>query len=145
MAAHHALAGFTMRVTMVAGFGCLVLLALFGFALAGRAGQPPAKVLRGARLMTGATGRRAFAKACRRECRHHGRGIELLPPYALSREREARHFLILGSVGGGKTQTMLHLIIEAISRGDGVLVLDTKGDMMAGPAGCAGAAAHSAS
>jgi len=37
----------------------------------------------------------------------------------------------IGSVGGGKTQTMLNLIAEAILRRDGVLVLDTKGDMMA--------------
>jgi conjugative relaxase-like TrwC/TraI family protein len=50
----------------------------------------------------------------------------------MGREREARHFLILGSVGGGKTQTMLHLIDEALVRGDGVLVLDAKGDMMGG-------------
>jgi type IV secretion system coupling TraD/TrwB family protein len=50
----------------------------------------------------------------------------------MGRDREARHFLILGSVGGGKTQTMLHLIDEAIARKDGVLVLDTKGDMMGG-------------
>jgi len=54
-----------------------------------------------------------------------------VPSIPLSRDRETRHFLILGSVGGGKTQTMLHLIIEAISRDDSVLVLDTKGDMMA--------------
>jgi hypothetical protein len=56
----------------------------------------------------------------------------LVPGVPISRERETRHFLILGSVGGGKTQTMLNLISEAIARDDGVLVLDTKGDMMAG-------------
>src|SRR5262249_50270100 len=62
----------------------------------------------------------------------HGRGVALVPSIPLSRDRETRHFLILGSVGG-ETQTMLHLIIEAISRDDSVLVLDTKGDMMALP------------
>ena len=50
----------------------------------------------------------------------------------MSRERETRHWLIWGSVGAGKTQTMLHLILAAIARGDGVLVLDVKGDMTAG-------------
>ncbi|WP_316162850.1 type IV secretion system DNA-binding domain-containing protein [Bradyrhizobium sp. SZCCHNRI20481] len=55
-----------------------------------------------------------------------------MPSTPLGREREARHFLILGSVGSGKTQTMLNLIDEAIARKDGVLVLDTKGDMMGG-------------
>lgn len=62
----------------------------------------------------------------------HGRGVELLPSIAIGHDRETRHFLILGSVGGGKTQTMLRLILEAIARDDSVLVLDTKGDMMAG-------------
>jgi len=58
--------------------------------------------------------------------------VALVPSIPIGREREARHFLILGSVGGGKTQTMLHLIGEALVRGDGLLVLDTKGDMMGG-------------
>jgi type IV secretory pathway VirB4 component len=58
--------------------------------------------------------------------------VALVPSIPMGCEREARHFLILGSVGGGKTQTMLHMIDEALVRGDGVLALDTKGDMMGG-------------
>ena len=108
------------------------LLALFGFALSVRYDRPSFKVTRGSRLYTGSAGLKAFARACARECRTLGRGVELLPGLAIARDRETRHVLILGSVGGGKTQTMLHLIIPAILRGDGVLVLDTKGDMMAG-------------
>jgi hypothetical protein len=49
------------------------------------------------------------------ECQVHGKGVVLVPSVALGREREARHFLIVGSVGGGKTQTMLHLIEEVLS------------------------------
>jgi len=60
-----------------------------------------------------------------------GTGLEFLPRLAVSRERETRHWLIWGSVGTGKTQTMLHLILAAIERGDGVLVIDVKGDMTA--------------
>jgi hypothetical protein len=90
------------------------------------------KVLRGARLQTGPQGLKAFARAAAAECQVHGKGVALVPSVPLGREREARHFLIVGSVGGGKTQTMLHLISEALVRGDGLLVLDTKGDMMGG-------------
>jgi hypothetical protein len=127
-----ALGGFTLRSGLVTGSGLIGVLALFAFALCVRFDQPPPKVVRGPRLFTGPAGEKAFAKACDREAKAEGAGVTLLPPSPLGRERETRHFLILGSVGGGKTQTMLNLILEAINRGDGVLVLDTKGDMMAG-------------
>jgi hypothetical protein len=80
------------------------------------------KVTRGARLQAGCRGLKAFARGCAAECRIHSEGVALVPSIPMGREREARHFLILGSVGGGKTQTMLHLIDEALVRGDGVLV-----------------------
>ena len=130
--AYRALAAFDGRSMIVFGSGLIGLLALFGFAICVRTDRSAFKVIRGARLQAGTAGRKAFARACASECKVHGRGVELLPSVPLSRDRETRHFLILGSVGGGKTQSMLHLIIEAISRDDGVLVLDTKGDMMAG-------------
>ncbi len=132
LAEYGALDAFEFRCAAVAGAGALGLAALLAFALCLKSDRPTFRVTRGARLNAGAQGLSAFAKACADECRIGGRGVELLPPIAISRDRETRHFLILGSVGGGKTQTMLHLIIEAISRDDGVLVLDTKGDMMAG-------------
>jgi Type IV secretion-system coupling protein DNA-binding domain len=130
--AYRALEAFDGRSMVVFGSGLVGLLALIGFAICVRTDRPAFKVIRGARLQAGTAGRKAFARACARECKVHGRGVELLPSVPLSRDRETRHFLILGSVGGGKTQSMLHLIIQAISRDDGVLVLDTKGDMMAG-------------
>jgi hypothetical protein len=132
LTAYRALNAFELRSTLVAGGGVLGLLALFGFALCLRIDRPCFKVTRGSRLHIGAAGLRAFARACKTECRIHGRGVELLPSVAISRDRETRHFLILGSVGGGKTQTMLNLILGANARDDTVLVLDTKGDMMAG-------------
>ncbi len=132
LAQGQALTGFQLRALVVAGSGLVGLLALFVFALAVQFEQKPSSVVRGARLLTGREGLRAFGKACAREGKQHGRGLELLPPHALGRERETRHFLILGSVGGGKTQTMLNLILGAIARDDTMLVLDTKGDMMAG-------------
>ena len=124
--------GLELRFWTVAGSGLVGLVALFGFALSLRIDSPSLKVVRGARLHAGGRGLKTFARACATECRIHGEGLSLVPSIPLGREREARHFLILGSVGGGKTQTMLHLIDEAIARKDGVLVLDTKGDMMGG-------------
>jgi Type IV secretion-system coupling protein DNA-binding domain len=130
--AYRALEAFEVRSVAVAGGGVIGFLALFGFAFCLRIDRPSFKVTRGSRLHIGTAGLRAFARANKSECRIHGRGVELLPPIAISRDRETRHFLILGSVGGGKTQTMLNLILGAIARDDTVLVLDTKGDMMAG-------------
>jgi hypothetical protein len=135
LAAYRALGAFEGRSMIVLGFGLVGLLALFGFAICVRTDRPAFKVIRGSRLRAGTAGLKAFARACASECKVHGRGVALVPSVPLSRDRETRHFLILGSVGGGKTQTMLNLIAEAILRRDGVLVLDTKGDMMAGVPG----------
>jgi hypothetical protein len=74
---------------------------------------------------------RAFTKSASAEIKQSGAGLELLPGLAVSRDRESRHWLIWGSVGAGKTQTMLHLVLAALARGDGVLVIDVKGDMTA--------------
>ncbi len=126
---YQALDGLELRYWTVVSFGLVGLVALFGFGLSLRMDSPSLNVLRGARLHAGGRGLKAFARACAAECRIHGEGVALVPSIPMGREREARHFLILGSVGGGKTQTMLHLISEAIARKDGVLVLDTKGDI----------------
>ena len=95
--------------------------------LAIRLGRVPSRVLRGRRLLTGDQARQSFLRSAAAESRQSGVGLELLPGLAVSRERETRHWLIWGSVGAGKTQTMLHLILAAIARGDGVLVLDDAG------------------
>jgi Type IV secretion-system coupling protein DNA-binding domain len=129
---YQALDGTELRFWSIVGSGLAGLVALFGFALSLRFDSASFRVIRGARLQAGSRGLKAFTRACAAECRVHGDGVALVPSIPIGREREARHFLILGSVGGGKTQTMLHLIEEALVRGDGLLVLDTKGDMMGG-------------
>lgn len=131
-ARYRALDAFDLRFSAVLAFGAIGLLALLGFALCVRVERPSFKIVRGLHLHTGAAGLNSLRRACASECKVHGRGLELLPHVALSRDRETRHFLILGSVGGGKTQTMLNLMNEPLARGDGLLVLDTKGDMTAG-------------
>jgi hypothetical protein len=110
---YQAVAGFELRFWTVIGTTLVGLVALFGFALSLQLDSISLKVLRGARLKTGRQGLKAFARAAAAECQVHGKGVALVPSVPLGREREARHFLILGSVGGGKTQTMLHLIEEA--------------------------------
>jgi hypothetical protein len=127
-----ALASFDLRYWGLLVASAFTLASAFGFALTLRFDRPPARVLRGRQLLAGATARRAFAHASKVESWMSGTGLQLLPGLPVSRERETRHWLIWGSVGAGKTQTMLHLILAAIARGDGVLVLDVKGDMTAG-------------
>ena len=111
----------------VLGFG---LVSFLTFALCVRWGRSRFRILRGPRLYKGREALRKLGKACRKECRRFRTGLALLPSVSLSRDRETLHHLIWGSVGGGKTQTMLRYILEAYRRGDGLLVLDTKGDMM---------------
>ena len=126
-----ALDGFHWRYWALTGACVFTLVAAFGFALACRFNRPQHRVLRGRQLLTGDAARRAFTRSAKSEILQFGAGLEFLPGLTISRERETRHWLIWGSVGAGKTQTMLHLILAAIERGDGVLVLDVKGDMTA--------------
>ena len=129
--AGQALTAFHWRYWALIATSAFMLLAAFGFALAVRFDQAPHRVLRGRRLLSGDRARRAFIKSAKPEISQSGAGLEFLPGLKISRERETRHWLIWGSVGAGKTQTMLHLISTALVRGDGVLVLDVKGDMTA--------------
>jgi Type IV secretion-system coupling protein DNA-binding domain len=131
LAQAHALDGFHWRYWALISASAFTLIAAFGFALAVRFDRPPHRVLRGRQLLTGDAARRAFIRSAKHEIQQSGAGLEFLPGFTISRERETRHWLIWGSVGAGKTQTMLHLILAAIERGDGVLVLDVKGDMTA--------------
>ena len=125
----NALDAFGWRYWALISTSGLTLLAAFGFALAVRFGRMPFRVVRGRRLLTGKEAELSFKLAARREASHSGIGLDLIPEPAVSFERETRHWLIWGSVGAGKTQTMTHLVLGAIARGDGVLVIDVKGDM----------------
>jgi hypothetical protein len=127
-----ALAGFELRYWSLLIACAFTAVAVLGFAFVLRSASPPSRVLRGRRLLIGDAARRAFVAAAKAESARSGIGLELLPELPISAERETRHMLIWGSVGAGKTQTMLHVILAAIARGDGVLVLDVKGEMTAG-------------
>lgn len=84
----------------------------------------------GRRLLSDTAATSGLAKQASEECSIHGGGLKLHPsfPFRLSLDRETRHFLILGSIGGGKTQAILPLMLAAQERGDRMIVHDTKGD-----------------
>jgi len=50
-------------------------------------------------------------------------------PVRVSDETLVRHGLIVGSTGAGKTSLLLHLALQAIARGDGLLMIDAKADL----------------
>ena len=116
-------------VSGLVAFSILSFLVLVG---AGLTETPPVKVKRGPKRRVGRDAYSAIRKVARREGRRSGKGISFPPGIHMSRDREARHMMITGGVGSGKTQTMRHMILEAMRRGDKLLVLDTKGDMTAG-------------
>lgn len=129
--AQGARAGFDVRCYAVAVPAGLALTFLTSFLIAVRAERPLARILRGRRFLKDGAARAALRAVLAAERRRFGAGLPFPPGFWLSAERETRHFLIWGSVGAGKTQTMLHLMLAALARGDKILVLDTKGDMTA--------------
>jgi len=56
---------------------------------------------------------------------YHGVGGRFNLPYEL----ETKHIIYLGSVGSGKTASMLHAIQSIVERGDKAVIYDYKGDM----------------
>ncbi len=128
---YRTLRGFNTRYFSLIGSGAVGVLALFGFAFAVRLERPNGKVIRGRRYLKDAAANTALRHASKSEWKQSGRGLEFPPRNFISLDRETRHWLIWGSVGGGKTQSMLHLMLGAMVRGDKVLILDTKGDMTA--------------
>lgn len=85
--------------------------------------------IRGRKYLKDQEALREFARISKLECRQSPAGIRLhssLPP--ISTKRECRHFLIVGSVGAGKTQVLTPTIVAAIQRGDRSFVVDVKGD-----------------
>lgn len=88
--------------------------------------------IRGRRLLTGKEAASAFGKESRHECKVHGEGLRMHPLFSpLSLDRETRHILVMGSVGGGKTQVIKPLMQAARMRKDKVFIYDNKGDFSA--------------
>jgi hypothetical protein len=87
-------------------------------------------------------GKRVFNSAAeanqelRREIAKSGQGILIHPDVPISRDRETRHFFVLGAIGSGKTQVIwnvLQSILQRMRSGpeDRLIVYDNKSDMTA--------------
>ncbi len=62
------------------------------------------------------------------EAKLSGEGIRIHPSLSISRDRESRHGIVAGSVGGGKTVMLFPIIAQARRRGDRIIIHDNKGD-----------------
>jgi hypothetical protein len=118
---------------LTARFDVAAVLALFiGMGVTWFLGKPKSdtRIIAGRRLFEGSAAHRQLKKIAKGECKVSGEGIKLHPSFDwnISRDRETRHFFMMGSVGGGKTQIILPLVKAAIERGDKVILYDNKGD-----------------
>lgn len=81
--------------------------------------------IRGRRRLQGEAARRAWVKAEG----ENADGLRIHPDLpSITKDRETRHILGFGGVGGGKTQTILPLMRAARGRGDRMIIFDLKGD-----------------
>ena len=89
------------------------------------------------------SGKRVFNSAAeanrelRREIAKSGQGISIHPDVPLSRDRETRHFFVLGAIGSGKTQVIWNILQSILQRmrsgpEDRLILYDNKSDMTAG-------------
>ena len=88
-------------------------------------------------------GKRIFNSAAdatrelRGEVAKSGPGISIHPDVPISRDRETRHFFVLGAIGSGKTQVILNILQSILHRmrsgpEDRLILYDNKSDMTAG-------------
>jgi len=108
-----------LAATLVAGIIAIAIGGYIAFLM------PPDKWIKSGRTVAGMPELLRAAKAEKIDKRD---GLHWFNGWRLALEREVRHFIIFGSIGGGKTQTMIGLIVSAIARHDKVLVFDIKGD-----------------
>lgn len=60
-----------------------------------------------------------------------GSGLTLVPDVYLPRSRETRTGLAVGLPGGGKSTLLNHIGLQALARGDKIVLHDTSGDVVA--------------
>jgi hypothetical protein len=112
--------------------GALLLASVIGIWITWIVGRgiPDTRIIAGRRLYEGKAAHRELRERAQEDCAISGEGLKLHEsfPWHLSRDRETRHFQILGSVGGGKTQAIKPILDAAIARGDKCIIYDCKGD-----------------
>lgn len=109
-----------------------IMSILFGIGIGAAAGWPTSALahVAGRQMYSGYIARKMLKKQADADCKTSGTGIKLHPSFDwnLSLDRESRHFLITGSIGGGKTQIILPMLKAAMERGDRLIIYDNKGD-----------------
>lgn len=89
-----------------------------------RAGwMPPEVHIRGRQLVDAKAAARALLPA-----KGDAPGVRIHPQIPISQAREARHMLLLGGSGSGKTTILWPILNQAIERGDQVLLFSFKSD-----------------
>lgn len=108
----------------------LATLAAIAITLITGKGFPDTRIIAGRQLYEGSAAHRHLKSISDDETEVSGHGLKLHPSFKwhISRDRETRHFFLMGSVGGGKTQIIMPLILAAIKRGDKLIIYDNKGD-----------------
>lgn len=86
--------------------------------------------LRGFRLLFGWRAVLACRKAERASRQSTGNGLLIAPGMRISRERETRHFLVVGATGSGKSVIIRSWLRQILKRGDRAVLHDTKGDVL---------------
>ena len=134
MQSQFATAGITAAMTRLswtiamAVFGAAVICFVVTFLASSK--RDRVRHLRGFRLLSGWRAVLASWKAERAARRATGDGILLAPGLPISRERESRHFLVVGATGSGKSVIIRSWLRQILKRGDRVLLHDTKGDVL---------------
>lgn len=87
---------------------------------------PYERHLRGRQIVEGRKAHRIGTQSERAAVRRTGQGIHIHPGITISMERETNHFAIIGSPGGGKTTVIMPMVVQAVERGDKVILFDNK-------------------
>lgn len=92
--------------------------------------KPDVQHVKGLQLIAGRDARRGLMASWAKRFGVGNPGIELVDGLVMPRALEAEHFLLVGGTGAGKTTILEKLIDGALARGDRLLALDVKGDVV---------------